>query len=183
MPSEIPSQARAAVRQGAGKSATTTIQLVDVPKPGPGEILVKVTWTGVCGTDKSILLDEWEELGIRMKPSSKGIAGHEGAGVVASVGSEMQQRWKVGDRVGLKWIASTCGQCNFCTDRATEIHCPHRKVNGSSIPGTFQEYCLADGRHAVKLPEGVADEEAGPIMCGGVTAYAACKRYVGTNQL
>ena len=57
-----------------------------------------------------------------------------------------------------------------------EVHCVAQKNSGFSAQGTFQEYLVADARYTSKLPEGVKDEEAGPIMCGGVTAYVACKR-------
>ncbi|KAH7161744.1 chaperonin 10-like protein [Dactylonectria macrodidyma] len=174
--SEIPSQQRAAVRQGNGPTSTTKVENIDVPKPGPGQILVKINWTGLCGSDKSLLHDDWSGFGISMMSDTHGIAGHEGAGVVVAVGEGMENRWKLGDRAGVKWIAKTCGECEFCLDGVNEVHCIKQLNSGFSVPGTFQEYCLADGRYTSKLPDGVKDEEAGPIMCGGVTAYTACKR-------
>ena len=174
--SNVPQQARAAVRQGSGASATTKIENIAVPQPGPGQILVKITWTGLCGSDKSLLQDEWKDFGVAMLPAAQGVAGHEGAGIVVAVGDGMQERWKLGDRAGVKWIASTCGECEFCLDGQNEVHCIKQINSGFSAPGTFQEYVLADGRYTSKLPEGVSDEEAGPILCGGVTVYTACKR-------
>lgn len=176
MSSSVPTEGRAAVRQGSGASATTTIQSVAIPKPGPGQILVKITWTGLCGSDKSLLQDEWKDFGVAMQDVAGGIAGHEGAGIVVAIGDGMDSRWKIGDRAGVKWIASTCGECEFCLNGVDEVHCIKQTNSGFSAPGTFQEYCLADGRYTSKLPDGVLDEEAGPIMCGGVTAYTACKR-------
>jgi len=111
-----------------------------------------------------------------MKESAKGIAGHEGAGVVVAVGEDVQHKWKVGDRAGIKWVWSTCGECEFCTNGVDELHCPNQKNSGFTAAGTFQQYALSDGRYTTRIPEGVTDEEAGPIMCGGVTAYTACKR-------
>jgi len=74
-------------------------------------------------------------------------------------------------------IASVCGLCEFCTNgQGGELHCPKKTNSGFTAAGTFQEYCIADGRYTRHIPEGVTDEEAGPIMRGGVTAYAACKR-------
>ncbi|GAB1192827.1 hypothetical protein APSETT444_002024 [Aspergillus pseudonomiae] len=172
----IPTRQRAAVRHGTGETATTTIETIDVPQPGPGQILVKINWTGLCGSDKSLLHDDWQAFGVAMLPQSQGIAGHEGAGVVVAVGEGMQRRWKIGDRAGVKWIASTCGECEFCLNGVDEVHCEKQINSGFSAPGTFQEYCLVDGRYTSKIPDGVSDEEAGPIMCGGVTAYTACKR-------
>ncbi|PWY65733.1 GroES-like protein [Aspergillus heteromorphus CBS 117.55] len=172
----IPKQQRAAVRKGSGASATTSIEMIDVETPGPGQILVKITWTGLCGSDKSLLRDDWDDFGLAMTPQAKGIAGHEGVGVVVAVGEGMEKRWKIGERAGVKWIASTCGDCEFCLTGVDEVHCVSQLNSGFSVPGTFQEYCIADGRYASRIPVGVTDEEAGPMMCGGVTVYAACKR-------
>ncbi|KAF4472614.1 Alcohol dehydrogenase 5 [Fusarium albosuccineum] len=173
---DVPARQRAAIRQGLGNDASTAIKNIDVPQPGPGQILVKVNWTGLCGSDKSLLHNEWKDFGLSMMDVTKGIAGHEGAGPVVAVGPGMENRWKVGDRAGVKWIASTCGECEFCLNGVDEVHCPNQKNSGFSVPGTFQEYVIADGRYTTKIPDGVSDEEAGPIMCGGVTAYTACKR-------
>lgn len=172
----IPSRQRAAVRQGHGSGAKAPIQSIPVRSPGPGQILVKINWTGLCGSDKSLIRDEWRDFGISMKDVTNGVAGHEGAGVVVAVGEGMEKRWKIGDRAGVKWIASTCGECDFCRVGSDEVHCPDQTNSGFSVAGTFQEYVLADGRYTSRIPDGVTDEEAGPIMCGGVTAYTACKR-------
>ncbi|KAF5972834.1 alcohol dehydrogenase V [Fusarium bulbicola] len=162
----IPSQQRAAVRQGLGPEATAPIRTVDVEKPGPGQILVKITWTGLCGSDKSLLHNEWKDFGVSMMDASKGIAGHEGAGNVVAVGQGMENRWKIGDRAGVKWIASTCGECDFCRSGSDEVHCPNQTNSGFSVAGTFQEYVIADGRYTSRIPDGVSDEEAGPIISG-----------------
>lgn len=174
---DIPAEQSAAVRNGTGDSATAPVTKTKVQSPAAHEILVKINWTGLCASDKSLLHDEWSSFGISMRDITRGIAGHEGAGVVVKVGDDMHDRWKVGDRAGVKWIASVCGLCDFCTDgQGGELHCPKQTNSGFSAAGTFQEYCIADGRYTSRIPEGVKDEEAGPIMCGGVTAYTACKR-------
>jgi D-arabinose 1-dehydrogenase-like Zn-dependent alcohol dehydrogenase len=69
-----------------------------------------------------------------------------------------------------------CRKCEFCTNGVDECHCPTQLNSGFSIAGTFQEYCVTDARYATRLPDGVSDEEAGPLLCGGVTAYTGCKR-------
>lgn len=95
-----------------------------------------------------------------MQDSSQGIAGHEGAGIVVSVGSGMEDRWSIGDRAGIKWIYSTCGSCHLCKNGGDdELHCPNKKHPGFNQPGTFQQYALSDGRYTTKIPDGVADEE------------------------
>jgi alcohol dehydrogenase, propanol-preferring len=67
-------------------------------------------------------------------------------------------------------------QCEFCTNGADELHCPKQKNSGFTAAGTFLQYCLANRYYTSRIPDGAAAEEAGPIMCGGVTAYTACKR-------
>lgn len=173
---DIPKQQNAAVRIGDGHDATAPVVQIDVPQPKAGEILVKINWSGLCASDKSLLHDEWKDFGVAMMPATNGIAGHEGAGVVVAVGNGMEHKWKVGDRAGVKWVASTCGECEFCLNGTDELHCPKQLNSGFSAAGTFQQYCVADGRYTTRIPDGVKDEEAGPIMCGGVTAYVACKR-------
>lgn len=173
---DIPAKQRAAVRQGAGVDATAPLSTIPVPQPGPGEILVKITWTGLCGSDKSLIHDEWKDFGVAMMPQTHGIAGHEGVGPVVALGEGTETLWKIGERAGVKWIASTCGRCEFCLNGVDEVHCIAQKNSGFSAAGTFQEYCVADARYSSRIPDKVLDEEAGPIMCGGVTAYVACKR-------
>ncbi|EXJ96234.1 hypothetical protein A1O1_01360 [Capronia coronata CBS 617.96] len=173
---DIPKLQKAAVKVGSGDEARAPVKEVEVPQPGPGQVLVKINWTGLCGSDKSLLHDEWSSFGVAMQPATKGIAGHEGAGTIVAVGEGMEHKWKVGDRAGIKWVWSTCGECEFCTNGTDELHCPKQINAGFTAAGTFQQYAVSDGRYTTRIPDGVADEEAGPIMCGGVTAYTACKR-------
>ncbi|KAM5359981.1 hypothetical protein ACJZ2D_014075 [Fusarium nematophilum] len=182
MSTDIPKRQRAAVRVVGDATKLVSIQTIDVPSPGPSQILVKITWTGVCGTDKTYFLGGFDAPTGSTDLGSGGIAGHEGVGVVVAVGQDAGERWSIGDRAGVKWIASVCGDCEFCQE-GHDMHCPNHTQSGLSRPGTFQEYCLADGRYSTKIPDGVPDEEAAPILCGGVTTYAACKKSgVGPGQ-
>ena len=101
---DIPKQQKAAVKVGSGGDAKAPTKDVDVEMPKANQILVKINWTGLCASDKSLLHDEWAAFGVSMKDETKGIAGHEGAGVVVAVGDNMQSKWKVGDRAGIKWV-------------------------------------------------------------------------------
>ncbi|KAI9719699.1 MAG: hypothetical protein M1828_006132 [Chrysothrix sp. TS-e1954] len=180
---QLPDKQQAAIKTGKGEDAKTELKTIDVPKPGPGQILVKVNWTGLCASDKSLIHDEWAPFGVSMQEVTHGIAGHEGAGTVAAIGDNVPTgdkpgSWNLGDRAGIKWIATVCGTCEMCRDTSngSETLCPNQTNSGFSAAGTFQEYCLADARYTTRLPEGVSDEEVGPLMCGGVTAYTALKR-------
>lgn len=74
-----------------------------------------------------------------------------------------------------QWVADVCGECEFCTNGQDELHCPKQTNSGFTAAGTFQQYCIASGKYTTRIPAGVKDEEAGPIMCGGgeFTLYPA----------
>lgn len=120
MPAQSVSEAqRAAVRVGHGESAKFEIQNIPVPDLQPGEILVKINYSGVCASDKSLIYDEWSGSSFKfvIQTRAKEIAGYEGAGVVAAAGEGVNE-WKVGDRAGIKWIATVCGRsdCEMCSN-------------------------------------------------------------------
>ena len=148
----IPKTQRAAVRVGSGATAHVEIQEIPVPAPAPGQLLVKLHWSGLCASDKSLIHDEWSggAAQLLMQPSACGVAGHEGAGVVVALhdGDGAATGWRVGDRAGVKWIASTCGapDCEMCANGRDECHCPRQLNSGFTVPGTFQEYVATDAR-------------------------------------
>lgn len=109
----------------------------------------------------------------RMSSFGVATAGHEGCGVVVEVGSQVHNL-KIGDRVGVKPIWSTCGTCELCLGDM-ETHCPKKRNTGLAVTGTFQHYILADARHAIPIPEGVPDDLAATLMCSGATAYRSVK--------
>lgn len=145
----LPQEQKAAIKQGSGADATATVQSIPVPQsPGPGQILVRINWTGLCASDKSLLHDEWAGFGLKMQGATQGIAGHEGAGTVVAVHPDVQHLWAEGDRAGVKWVTSVCKSCEFCTNGIDELHCPKQLNSGFTTAGTFQEYVLTDGRYA-----------------------------------
>lgn len=146
----LPSEQNAAVKAGSGGDAKAPVQRVAVPEPGPGQILVKINWSGLCASDKSLLHDEWSAFGVKMADASHGIAGHEGAGEVVAVHPDVQDLWQLGDRAGIKWVVSTCKQCEFCLNGTDELHCTKQLNSGFTMPGTFQQYALTDAKYATR---------------------------------
>jgi alcohol dehydrogenase, propanol-preferring len=146
--SSIPKTQRAAVKVGEGEASKVEIKDVPVPELQPGQILVKIHWSGLCASDKSLIHDEWAAGGVKMLPATNGIAGHEGAGIVVAVADDMKGLWKEGDRAGIKWIASVCqsADCEMCSNGRDECHCPKQLNSGFSTAGTFQEYVATDAR-------------------------------------
>lgn len=128
----IPAQQKAAVK---GDTHKCEVKTVDVPQPGPGQILCKINYSGLCGTDKSYLYDEYASMGVKMQETAHGISGHEGAGILVKIGPDVGDLWKEGDRVGVKWVRSICGKCEFCTNGADEMQCPEQLNSGFTIPG------------------------------------------------
>ncbi|OQD89826.1 hypothetical protein PENANT_c002G01266 [Penicillium antarcticum] len=164
---------KAIVYDKPGEISTCVVE-VETPSPGPGEILVKITHSGICHSDLSLMTSTWKFLAEPLKSGQ--IGGHEGVGVVTQLGPSCESSdIKVGDRVGIKWIASVCGNCAPCLLGADGV-CPKAKVSGFTCPGTFQEYVLAPAHYATPIPDGMASEVAAPLLCGGVTVYSALKK-------
>src|SRR6476619_1663334 len=143
---------------------TKTLSIKDVPKPipGPGEVLVKVETSGLCHTDIHAADGDWP-----VKPTPPFIPGHEGVGTISAVGKGVTAV-KEGDRVGVPWLHTACGNCRHCL-AAWETLCDSQQNTGYSVNGGFAEYALADPNYVGHLPDGLDFEPAAPILCAGVT--------------
>lgn len=144
------------------------IKEVPVPELEHGEILVKIKACGVCHTDLHAAQGDWP-----VKPKLPLIPGHEGVGIIEKVADGVTSL-KVGDRVGIPWLYSACGECEFCLS-GRETLCPDQLNAGYSVDGGYAEYCKAPAQYVVKIPEGVDFAEISPIFCAGVTTYKALK--------
>ncbi|KAL2009907.1 hypothetical protein VTN00DRAFT_5714 [Thermoascus crustaceus] len=165
---EIPKTCKAGVVINEGPDFTVRVEEVPVPEPGPDEVLLKLNITGLCYSDIHYML---HDLGTS-KMSDCGVRspGHEGAGVVVKVGSNVKNV-KVGDRGGVKPIWGTCGSCQMCWDHKTEVYCRKQKLTGLHCPGTYQQYITSPANYMTRIPDGVPDEVAGPIMCSASTIF------------
>lgn len=132
------------------------------PLPGPGEILVKVSVCGICHTE----LDEIEG---RLQPALPVIPGHQVVGSVGGLGPGAE-RFKLGDRVGIAWIHSACGRCDFCKE-GNENLCPDFKGTGCDAHGGYASYSVVGERFAYLIPEGFSDAQAAPLLCAGAIGY------------
>lgn len=141
------------------------LQAVDLPVPVPGEnqILVKTLVCGACHTD----LDEIEG---RLRPTKLPIVlGHQVVGTVADRGKTVT-KFETGDRVGITWLYSACGKCNFC-QTGNENLCNAAKWTGKDADGGYAEYMVISEDFAYLLPERFSDSEAAPLLCAGVIGY------------
>ena len=144
------------------------IREVPVPSPGPGQALVEIIATGVCHTDLHAADGDWP-----VKPNPPFVPGHEGAGVVVALGPGVAHL-KEGDRVGIAWLHSACGHCEFCLS-GWETLCKAQQNSGYSVNGSFAEYALGQADFLGRIPDQLSFVDAGPILCAGVTTYKGLK--------
>jgi propanol-preferring alcohol dehydrogenase len=144
------------------------VREVPIPTPGPGQALVEIFATGVCHTDLHAADGDWP-----IKPTLPLIPGHEGTGIVAALGPGVTHL-KEGDRVGIAWLHSACGHCDYCLS-GWETLCPEQQNSGYSVNGTFAEYALGQADYLGRIPKNLSFVDAAPILCAGVTTYKGLK--------
>ncbi|HEV3143176.1 MAG TPA: zinc-dependent alcohol dehydrogenase family protein [Gemmataceae bacterium] len=134
-----------------------------MPKTGPEQVLLQVRACGVCRTDLHVVDGELTEPKLPLVP------GHEIVGTVVEKG-ERVERFAVGQRVGVPWLAWTCGQCPYCRSGRENL-CDRARFTGYQIDGGYAQYTLADQRFAFALPDSYSDAEAAPLLCAGLIGY------------
>lgn len=162
----LPKTMKAAVAHHFGQPLS--IEEMPVKEPGEHQILVKVVTCGVCHTDLHAVQGDWP-----VKPKLPLIPGHEAIGYVAALGRGVTEV-KEGDVVGVPWLYSACGCCDYCIT-GWETLCEHQQNGGYSVDGGYAEYVVADARYVVHLPQHVNFLEIAPITCAGVTVYKGLK--------
>ena len=146
------------------------IRETPVPRPGPGELLIKLETCGVCHSD----LDMRTGSTAPNPPIFPITLGHEGVGIVVERGpgcSVIEE----GARVGLPWMHDTCGHCRVCLD-GHESFCLEHRGNGFNVNGGFAEYAVVKEAYTAVIPEPLSSVEAAPLLCAGVTAYGAIRK-------
>jgi alcohol dehydrogenase, propanol-preferring len=149
-------------------NAPLVIEEIPIPTVSPKQILVKIAASGVCHTDLHAVSGDWP-----VKPSLPFIPGHEGAGTVVAAGAEVNSV-KEGDRVGIPWLHTACGRCEFCLT-GWETLCPAQKNTGYSVNGCYAEYVLADPNYVGHLPDQLSFSDAASLLCAGLTVYKGIK--------
>jgi propanol-preferring alcohol dehydrogenase len=144
------------------------VQDVPVPEPGPGDVLVRIEYSGLCHTDIHAAHGDWP-----VKPAPPFIPGHEGIGIIEQLGVGVTSR-RIGERVAIAWLGYACGECEFCID-GWETLCEKQQNSGYSINGAFAEYAVVAAAFATPVPDGVSPRDAAPLTCAGVTTYKAIK--------
>ncbi len=140
----------------------------DEPRPGRGQVRVRINCCGVCRTDLHLAEGD-------LPPRHPRVAvGHEIVGRVDAVGEEAG-RFAVGDRVGVPWLGHTDGTCAFCR-RGAENLCRDPLFTGWDVDGGYADACVAHEGYVYRLPEALDDEHAAPLLCAGIIGYRALLR-------
>jgi len=139
-----------------------------LPPPAPGELLIRVEACGVCRTDLHLIDGELPDIHYPVTP------GHEIVGVVIGAGAA-EMRFAIGDRVGVPWLAWTCGECPYCL-AGQENLCIRARFTGYSRDGGYAQEVLADARYCLPLPADVPAARMAPLLCAGLIGYRAYRK-------
>jgi propanol-preferring alcohol dehydrogenase len=152
------------------------LKLVDlpVPEPGPGQVRIKVSVCGACHTDLHTVEGDIHPPSLPVTP------GHQVVGVVnaskpGGTGTRPALKLAIGQRVGVPWLHSACGECDFCK-RGEENLCASARFTGFHVDGGYAGYLLADARYVLPLPDGLSDEQTAPLLCAGIVGYRSLKK-------
>lgn len=140
-----------------------------LPAPVSDEVLIAVRTCGVCRTDLHVAEGDLPQHRPRVIP------GHEVVGEVVALGPEVHDVISVGDRVGVVWLARTCGRCRFCVSGRENL-CPHSRYTGWDNDGGYAEFLIASAGYVHRLPQGYSDTELAPLLCAGIIGYRSLLR-------
>jgi len=139
-------------------------ELRDIPQPGPQQVLLKVRACAVCRTDLHVVDDELPDIRHPIVP------GHEIVGEVVACGPGVAIA--PGTRLGVPWLGSTCGTCEYCRTGRENL-CDAARFTGCHVDGGYAEYVVADARYCLRLPDALDDVHAAPLLCAGLIGYRA----------
>jgi propanol-preferring alcohol dehydrogenase len=159
---EVPSM-KAMRWHGVGK--LLSLEELPVPRPQDRQVLLRVRACGVCRTDLHLLDGELPSAQCPVTP------GHEVVGEVVDSGPGAE-RFRVGERIGVPWLAQTCGQCRYCREGRENL-CEQAVFTGCTVDGGYAEFALADERFCHPIPARYSDAEAAPLLCAGLIGYRA----------
>jgi len=150
-------------------TAGADFQIVDreIPKPGAGQVLIKVQACGICHSDALTKEGQWPGIQYPRVP------GHEVVGLIDEVGEGVSE-WKKGQRAGVGWHGGQDGTCLSCR-RGDFRNCRNVRIPGISYDGGYQQYMAAPVEALVAIPESLSDVEAAPLLCAGITTFNALR--------
>jgi D-arabinose 1-dehydrogenase-like Zn-dependent alcohol dehydrogenase len=162
----MPSVTGRAVQVSAAGGAFEVVEK-EFPEPGPGHVRIRVQACGVCHSDSLTKLGMWPGIQYPRVP------GHEIAGVLDAVGPDVPQ-FKAGQRVGLGWLGGHCTYCQPCR-RGDFVLCENQQVSGINYDGGYSDYVIAPANAIALIPDDLADVDAAPLLCAGITTFNALR--------
>jgi propanol-preferring alcohol dehydrogenase len=155
-----------------------SLQLRDAPKPKPGrgQLLVRVATCAVCRTDLHVVDGELPD------PKLPLILGHQIVGRVQEIGEGTDSKFRIGDRVGIPWLGWTDGECAYCRSGRENL-CDNARFTGYTINGGYAEFTVADARFCFSLPERYNDVEVAPLLCAGLIGYRSYRKTGNARRL
>jgi propanol-preferring alcohol dehydrogenase len=153
------------------------LELRDVPKPKPGrgQLLVRVSSCAVCRTDLHVVDGELPD------PKLPLIPGHQIVGEVEEIGGE-NSNFAIGDRIGIPWLGWTDGDCAYCRSGSENL-CDNARFTGYTVDGGYAEFTIADARYCFHLPERYDDVEVAPLLCAGLIGYRSYRKTGNARRL
>jgi len=155
--------------------APLALRDISKPKPGRGQLLVRVNVCAVCRTDLHIVDGELPA------PKLPLILGHQIVGRVEALGENVKG-FSVGDRVGIPWLGWTDGECAYCRSNRENL-CDRAKFTGYTIDGGYAEFTVADARYCFHLPDQYDDVDVAPLLCAGMLGYRSYRKTENTRRL
>jgi len=149
------------------------LESVSVPDPLADEVLIEVFACGVCHSDLHIV--DGDLPGFRALTKQRVIPGHEVVGRVVRCGDAVTNL-HVGDRIGVPWLYRACGTCEQCREGNENLCRQSAAVTGMTVDGGYAQFMCANADYVVRIPDGLRDEEAAPLLCAGVTSYRALRK-------
>ena len=147
---------------------------LEKPKPGKGQVLVKVRACCICRTDLHVVDGDLKHPKLPLVP------GHQIVGLVESLGAGVRT-FKTGDRVGIPWLGGSCGACDYCKSGRENL-CDNALYTGYQINGGFAEYAVADARFVFSIPKDFPDLQVAPLLCAGLIGWRAYKLAVSPSN-
>lgn len=156
------------MRAAVLRAPQAPIEIADIPrpKPGTGEVLIRMEACGICHSDLFLA-------GRPKMPMIPLVLGHEGIGIVEELGPGVD-KLRLGERVGMGFLYRSCGDCSYCRS-GRENYCPKRLETGYTAQGALAEYAVAAEAFVARIPDGLPAMQAAPLCCAGLTAYQALR--------
>ena len=156
------------IQQNLAEEAPLQCVQIPKPEPGPGQVRLRVKMCGVCHTDLHTVEGDIHPPNLPIVP------GHQIVGVIDALG-EGVDNLKFGLRVGVPWLYSACGKCQYCRSGYENL-CPEARFTGFHVNGGFAEAMLAEANYVLPIPESISNEQAAPLLCAGIIGYRSLRQ-------